>query len=267
MSSTFAELRGKRFNLDLPSMRDRVGPDEWEARVNLAACYRLVAQWDMTDMIANHISVRVPHEPEHFLINAYGLLYEEITASNLVKIDLDGNIVDKPDFDYGVNRAGFVIHSAIHRARHEVDCVIHTHTPAGMAIASIRSGLLPMTQTAMRFTRVAYHDYEGVAVDLAEQERLVADLGDADLMVLRNHGLLVVGATVPQAFSNIYRAERACQAQLLAMSTGDEVVLPSAEVIAKTNHLYRPEVRRPFGILEWPALLRKLDRTDPTYRD
>ncbi|WP_158743804.1 class II aldolase/adducin family protein [Acidisphaera sp. L21] len=267
MSSAMAELRGKRYNTDIPSMRERVSPEEWEARVNLAACYRLVAQWNMTDMIANHISVRVPGEPEHFLINAYGLLYEEITASNLIKIDFDGNIVDKPDFDYGINRAGFVIHAAVHRARHEVDCVIHTHTAAGMAIASIKSGFLPMTQTAMRFTRVAYHDYEGVAVDLAEQERLVADLGDADLMVLRNHGLLVVGPTVPQAFSNIYRAELACKAQLLAMATGDEVVLPSPDVIAKTNHLYRPEVRRPFGVLEWPALLRRLDRTDPTYRD
>ena len=267
MSSATADPRDRRFNPDQPSMRDRVGPDEWKARVDLAACYRLVARWDMTDMIANHISVRVPHEPNHFLINAYGLLYEEITASNLVKIDLAGNIVDKPDFDYGINRAGFVIHAAIHRARHEVDCVIHTHTAAGMAIASIRSGLLPMTQTAMRFSRVAYHEYEGVAVDLAEQERLVADLGDADLMVLRNHGLLVVGPSVPQAFNSIYRAELACKAQLLAMSTGDQMVLPSDEVIAKTNHLYRPEIRRPFGILEWPALLRKLDRTDPTYRD
>ena len=267
MSATTAALRGKQYHTDVPSVRDRVSAEEWEARVNLAACYRLVAQWDMTDMIANHISVRVPGEPSHFLINAYGLLYEEIAASNLVKIDFDGNIVDKPDFDYGVNRAGFVIHAAVHRARHEVDCVIHTHTPAGMAIASIKSGFLPMTQTAMRFTRVAYHDYEGVAVDLAEQERLVADLGDADLMVLRNHGLLVVGPTIPQAFSNIYRAELACKAQLLAMSTGDQIVLPPDEVIAKTNHLYRPEVRRPFGVLEWPALLRKLDRTDPTYRD
>ena len=267
MSSTLVGLRGKRFSLDQPSMRDRVSPEEWEARVDLAACYRLVAQWDMTDMIANHISARVPGEPTHFLINAYGLLYEEITASNLVKIDFEGNIVQKPDFDYGVNRAGFVIHAAVHRARHEVDCVIHTHTPAGMAVASIKSGLLPMTQTAMRFTRVAYHEYEGVAVDLDEQARLVADLGDADLMVLRNHGLLVVGPTVPQAFSNIYRAELACKAQLLAMSTGDEIILPADAVIAKTNHLYRPEVRRPFGILEWPALLRKLDRTDPTYRD
>lgn len=267
MSSVLDAIRGKNYGLDVPSVRDRVSPAEWEARVNLAACYRLVALWDMVDMIANHISARVPGEPEHFLINAYGLLYEEVTASNLVKIDHEGAVVDKPPFDYGVSQTGFIIHSAIHRARPEVDCIIHTHTPAGMAISSIRSGLLPMTQTAMRFDKVAYHDFMGVAVDTAEQESLVADLGDADLMVLRNHGLLVVGPTVPQAFSNIYRAELACKAQMMAMASGDEIVLPAPEIIAKTNHLYRPEVRRPFGVLEWPALLRKLDRTDPTYRD
>jgi ribulose-5-phosphate 4-epimerase/fuculose-1-phosphate aldolase len=267
MSSAIAGLQGKKYELDLPSKQPSVSPEEWQARIDLAACYRLVALWEMTDMIANHISVRVPGEDDHFLINAYGLLYEEITASSLIKIDLDGNIVDKPCFDYGVNRAGFVIHSAIHRARPEAHCIIHTHTPAGMAVASMECGFLPMTQTAMRFTTVAYHDYEGVAVNLEEQERLVADLGTADLMVLRNHGLLVVGPTIPQAFSNIYRAELACKAQVMAMSSGTKLVLPSAEVIALTNHLYRPEVRRPFGVLEWPALLRKLDRIDPTYRD
>ena len=265
--SSVMSLRSEKYDLDLPSKRTQVSPEEWQARVDLAACYRLVALWDMTDMIANHISVRVPGEPNHFLINAYGLLYEEITASNLIKIDLDGNIVDKPDFDYGVNRAGFVIHSAIHRAREDAHCIIHTHTPVGMAVSSMECGFLPMTQTAMRFTRVGYHAYEGVAVNLEEQERLVADLGDADLMVLRNHGLLVVGPTIPQAFSNIYRAELACKAQVMAMSASTKLVLPSPEVIAHTNHLYRPEVRRPFGMLEWPALRRKLDRIDPTYQD
>lgn len=253
--------------LDLPSLRDRVSPEEWQSRVDLAACYRLMALWDMTDMIANHISVRVPGEPTHFLINAYGLLYEEITASSLIKIDFDGNIIAKPPFEYGVNRAGFVIHSAIHRARHDVDCVIHTHTPAGMAISTLQCGLMPMTQTAMRFSRVAYHDYSSVVVDLNEQAQLVADLGDADLMVLRNHGLLAVGPTIAQAFSNIYRAELACKAQVLALSCGREIVMPPTDVIERTNYLYRPEVRRPFGILEWPALLRKLDRIDPSYRN
>ena len=267
MSSHIEGLRGRNYDLDLKSMQDKVSPEEWQARVDLAACYRLVALWDMTDMIANHISMRVPGEPEHFLINAYGLLYEEITASSLIKIDLDGNIIQKPDFDYGVNRAGFVIHSAIHRARPDAHCVIHTHTPVGMAVSSMQCGFLPMTQTAMRFARVAYHTYEGVAVNLEEQERLVADLGDADLMVLRNHGLLVVAPTIPQAFSNIYRAELACKAQVMAMNSGTPLVMPTPEVIALTNHLYRPEVRRPFGVLEWPALMRKLDRIDPGFRD
>lgn len=267
MVMSLADLKGKRFSPKVPSLKGKVSEEEWEARVNLAACYRLVALWGMTDMIANHISARVPGEPEHFLINAYGLLYEEINASNLMKIDFDGNIIGEPPTDYGVNVAGFVIHSAIHKARHEVDCIIHTHTPAGMAISSLKCGLLPMTQTAMRFSKVAYHDYEGVAVDLDEQERLVADLGDADLMVLRNHGLIVVAPSIPQAFSNIYRVELAAKAQVMAMQSGYEIVLPSDEVIAKTNHLYRPEVRRPFGILEWPALLRKLDQIDPSYKD
>lgn len=267
MVTSLADLKNKRFESKVPSLKGKVSDEEWEARVNLAACYRLVALWGMTDMIANHISARVPGEPEHFLINAYGLLYEEINASNLLKIDFDGNIIGTPPTDYGVNVAGFVIHSAIHRARHEVDCIIHTHTPAGMAISSLKCGLLPMTQTAMRFSKVAYHDYEGVAVDLDEQERLVADLGDADLMILRNHGLIVVAPSIPQAFSNIYRVELAAKAQVMAMQSGQEIILPSDEVIAKTNHLYRPEVRCPFGILEWPALLRKLDQIDPSYKD
>ena len=256
----------KNYRTDIPSLEGKVAPAEWRARVDLAACYRLIALWGMDEMIANHVSVRVPGEPAHFLINAYGLLYEEITASSLIKIDLDGNVIWKPDFDYDASRTGFVIHAAIHRARHEIDCVIHTHTPAGMAVSAMKCGLLPLTQTAMRFAKVGYHDYESVSVDEGEQARLVADLGDADLMVLRNHGLLAVGPTIPQAFSNIYRAELACKAQVMAMSSGAELVMPPAEVIARTNQLYRPEVRRPFGLLEWPALIRKLDRIDPSYR-
>ena len=253
-------------DLIIRSAQNQVSDAEWETRINLAACYRLMALYGMTDMIANHISAAVPGEPEHFLINAYGMLYEEITASSLAKIDLDGNIVFQPDVLYGVNRAGFVIHSAIHRARHDVQCIIHTHTAVGMAISALKTGLLPMTQTAMRFSTVPVHDYEGVAINLEEQERLVADLGMADAMILRNHGLLVVAPSIAQAFSNIYRLELACKAQLLAQSTHADLMLPSDEVIAHTNHLYRPEVRRPFGILEWPALLRQLDRRDTSYR-
>ena len=257
----------KNYSTDIPCIRDQVSPEEWQARVDLAACYRLVALWGMVDMIANHISVRVPGSHDHFLVNPYGYLYEEITASSLIKIDLEGNTIWQPPFDYGPSRTGFVIHAAIHRARPEVDCIIHTHTPAGMAVSSMECGFLPMTQTAMRFSDVGYHDFQGVAVDTAEQESLVADLGQRDLLILRNHGLLVVGPSIPQAFSNIYRAELACQAQVMALSSGQKLFMPSDEVIAKTAHLYRPEVRRPFGILEWPALLRKLDRTDPSYKN
>jgi ribulose-5-phosphate 4-epimerase/fuculose-1-phosphate aldolase len=257
----------KNFDTRIASVRDRVSAQEWEARVNLAACYRLVHLWEMSDMIANHISVRVPGEPDRFLINPYGYLYEEITASSLVKVDFDGNIVWKPDFDYGINRAGFVIHSAIHRARHDIDCVIHTHTAAGMAVSALECGLLPLTQMAMRFGNVGYHDYEGVVLEVGEQERLLRDLGAADLLVLRNHGLLAIGQTVMQAFDTIRRAELACKAQVMAMSTGAKLILPSDNLVQATANLYRPNVRRPFGILEWPALLRKLDRLDPSYRD
>jgi len=254
-------------SLSIPSAKDHVSPEEWEARVNLAACYRLVALYGMSEMIANHISVQVPGTEDQFLINAYGLLYDEITASSLLKINLDGDILSKPDFDYTVNRAGFVIHSAIHKARPDAICIIHTHTFSGMAISTMKCGLLPLTQTSMRFDKVGYHDYEGVAVNLEEQQRIVADLGDADTLILRNHGLVVVGASIPQAFSNIYRLELACKTQLAAMACNTELTFPSQDVIELTNHMYRPHVRRPFGILEWPALLRKLDRIDPSYRD
>lgn len=266
-SDPMQSLKEKNYTTDIPSLKGKVSAEEWEARVNLAACYRLVALWGMDEMIANHISVRVPGEPGYFLINPYGYLYEEITASSLIKIDLKGNVLIKPDFGYEPNRAGFVIHSAVHKARHDAVCVIHTHTPAGMAVSTMKCGLLPMTQTAMRFAQVGYHDYQSVAVDLAEQRSIVEDLGNADLLILRNHGLLVVGPSIPQAFSNIYRAELACKVQVRAMAANTEIGLPPAEIIEKTNHLYRPEVRRPFGILEWPALLRKLDRTDPSFRD
>jgi ribulose-5-phosphate 4-epimerase/fuculose-1-phosphate aldolase len=253
--------------LAIGSLKNEVSPEEWAARVDLAACYRLVALFGMTDMIANHISVRVPGRPDQFLINAYGLFYEEITASSLYKIALDGEVIRKPGVDLSFNRAGFVVHSAIHAARHDVDCVIHTHTPMGMAVSAMKCGLLPLTQTAMRFATVAYHDYEGVAVNLEERERLVRDLGDADVMILRNHGLVACGPSIPEAFSNIYRLELACRTQVAAMSCGTELVLPSPQVIEYTNHLYKPTTRRPWGVLEWPGLLRMLDRRDPSYRE
>ncbi|MBS0518302.1 MAG: class II aldolase/adducin family protein [Proteobacteria bacterium] len=253
------------------TLRDKVSPQEWQARVDLAACYRLMDLYGMSDMAANHVSVRVPGEHDAFLINAYGLLYDEITASSLIKIDHEGNVLTKPEFgpglDYGVNRAGFVIHSAIHRARPEVACVIHTHTWAGMAVSTLDCGLLANTQTAMRFARISYHDYTGVVLDLAEQDSLVQDLGANNAMILRNHGLLTTGATVPEAFNAMHRLELSCKTQIAAMSCNTKLVEVPADVVEATYMNYQPQTRRPYGVMEWPALLRKLDRLDPSFRD
>jgi ribulose-5-phosphate 4-epimerase/fuculose-1-phosphate aldolase len=241
------------------SIRDEVSPQEWQVRVDLAACYRLVDHYGMSDLIYNHITARVPGPEHHLLINLYGLLYKEITASSLVKIDLEGNIIWKPDTDYGINKSGYVIHGAIHRARKEVTCVMHTHTPAGMAVAAMKCGLLPLTQTSMRFVgHMGYHDYEGPATDLAERERLVRDLGPHDAMVLRNHGLLTCGATIQQAFNTMYQLEMSCRAQVDAMAARTELLVPPDDVLRKTAHLYQPGTRRPYGVLEWPAMLRLL---------
>ena len=251
------------------SLQGAVSPAEWEARVDCACAYRLVRYFDMHDLVYNHISARIPGT-EAFLLNPFGLMYEEICASALIKVSLAGEVLWQPEFAEGLgyrfNPAGFVIHGAIHAARPKLHCVIHTHSIAGMAVASLKEGLLPMTQTAMRFARVAYHDYEGVVLGDDERARLVADLGDCEVMFLRNHGVLAVGETVAQAFNNIYRVERACRAQLLA-AAGGEVVLPPPPVIEETNRVYRPEVRRPYGLLEWPAMRRLADRIDPSYKN
>jgi len=255
--------------LPLKSMKDQCAPEEWKARVDLAACYRLVAHYGMADMMANHISARVPGEPDAFLINAYGMMYEEITASSLIKIDVDGNIIARPDFgdlDYGINKAGYVIHGAIHRARHEIACVIHTHTWAGMAVSALDCGLLPLTQTAMRFLRIGYHEYQGVVLDAKEEASLLADLGDGEALVLRNHGLITVGKTVGEAFNWMHRLELACRSQLAAMATGAKLRPVPPEVVEKTWLNYQPQTRRPYGVMEWPALLRMLDRMDPGFR-
>jgi ribulose-5-phosphate 4-epimerase/fuculose-1-phosphate aldolase len=250
------------------SVREQVSPEEWNARVNLAAAYRLVALYGYTEMIANHISCRVPGHHDQFLINPYGMLYEEIDASCLIKVDVEGNTVFNQT-DYNVNVAGFVIHSAIHMARHDVDCVAHTHTPAGMAVSAMECGLLPLTQTSMRFVHIAYHDFEGIADDLGERERLVRDLGEHEAMVLRNHGLLVVGRTIPATFNLLYRMERACEIQVMALSCNTNLIIPSSDILEKTFDKVKPRVDRPNrnGDLAWPALLRKLDRVDPSYRN
>lgn len=251
----------------IPSMRSRVSPEEWDTRVNLAACYRLVHHYGMDDLVYNHISARVPGEEGHFLINAYGMTYDEISASSLVKIDFDGNIVQDSGTGYGINLAGFVIHSAVHRGRPDVACVIHTHTPAGMAVSAMKEGLLPLTQNAMYFGGIGYHDYEGPAVDLDEQKRLVADLGPHEAMILRNHGLLSVGRTIPEAFVTMYWLERACQAQVFAVQSNLELSVPNKKVVETTNARYKPGQRRRIGELEWSGLLRLLERRYPGFRD
>src|ERR1700676_1823939 len=188
------------YSTDFKSIRDDVSAQEWQARVDLAACYRLVDQYGMTDLIYNHITARIPGTPDHLLINLYGLLYKEITASSLVKISVEGNILWKPDPDYDINKSGYVIHGAIHKARSDVQCVIHTHTRAGIAVAAMKCGLLPLSQTSIRFVgHIGYHGYEGPAVDLDEREQIVADLGPHDALVMNNHGLLTCGPTIPQA--------------------------------------------------------------------
>ena len=269
-------------------LRSRVSAQEWELRVNLAACYRLVARYGMTDLIYNHITARVPGPEHHILINAYGMLYEEVTASSLIKVDLAGNIVDKAEHPYSVNAAGYIIHSAVHEARADAHCVIHTHTPAGIAVSAMEEGLLPLSQTAMRFHgRVAYHDYEGPAFNRGEKGRLVAHLGDKSAMILRNHGLLVCAPSIPQAFNLVYWLEQACRIQVQLLSchrplhrADARVVEETAEALSgmeitldnesATNPHLKHDAQRAgsgYGLLEWPALLRALDRLDSSYRD
>ncbi|HJZ32440.1 MAG TPA: class II aldolase/adducin family protein [Hyphomicrobiaceae bacterium] len=269
------------------SLSETVSAQEWQTRVDLAACYRLMALYGMTDLVYNHITARVPGDG-HVLINPYGMLYDEITASSLIKIDLDGNTVLQPEHDYSVNAAGYVIHSAVHTARPDAECVIHTHTRAGSAVSALADGLLPLSQTAMRFAgHLAYHDYEGPAFNRGERQRLVADLGGNNAMILRNHGLLVCAPTIPQAFNLIYWLEQACRIQVDVLSCGRALKVPAAEVVtataealagaeitldneASTNpHMTAGTQRRQtgYGLLEWPALRRRLDRLDPSYAD
>ncbi|MDT2005352.1 class II aldolase/adducin family protein [Rhodococcus opacus] len=247
---------------------------EWDLRVELAAVYRLVAHFRMTDLIFSHISQRLPGEEPRFLINPYGLLFEEITASNLVEVGLDGELFTPSQ--YRVNPAGFVIHSAIHAARPDAHCVLHTHSRNGCAVAAQKNGLQPVNQTSMEFyNRIAYHDYEGVALNDAEKVRLVADLGDKNAMILRNHGLLTVGDSARRTFLRMFYLERACEMQVAAQSTGQELIVPSPEVCEHTARQLNNE-NRVGGTddhdnsdnwdLAWAALLRLVDRIAPDYR-
>jgi len=254
--------------LNDPEQPDLVAAAERQIRIDLAAAYRLVALYGWDDLIFTHLSARIPGPEHHFLINPYDLMFEEVTASNLVKIDVDGNPVTKTA--HPVNPAGFTIHSAVHMAREDAAAVMHLHTPHGQAVSAMQCGLLPHTQTAMiAGSRLAYHEYEGLAVDLSERERLVADLGEADLMILRNHGTLVVGKSVASCFLRLYFLERACEAQVLMLAAGREGLhAPEAGIISRVAIQSSPVG---MGLvaerLAWPALLRKLDRIDPSYRD
>lgn len=249
----------------------RYSAAEWRMRVDLAACYRLADLFGFSDIVWNHITAKIPaarHEhSEHFLINRFGLRFDEVTASNLVTIDLDGNVVDagSASSEEDINVTGFVIHSAIHAARPDVHCVMHSHPQAGLAVSVLKDGLIPMIQDAMPFFgRVAYHDYEGLATDTGERERLAANLGDKNAMILRNHGLLTAGETVAEAFMHMYYLERACQVQLQVLASGQEYVLPSTEICEQAAQQY---LQFPYGKYEWPALLRLADERSPGFRD
>ena len=250
------------------STAQELNPDEWELRVQLAAAYRIFDHLGWCELIYGHISMRLPGPQHHFLINPYGLRYDEVTASSLVKIDLDGNLVEPAD--YPVNPAGFVIHSAIHEHREDAHCVMHTHTRAGMAVAALECGLLPISMNAMSFHgHIAYHDYEGSTLLLEEREKLARDLGAADAFILRNHGLLTVGRTIAAAFLYLYRLERACQVQLDATACGEELVLPPAAAIERSAKQMREFARcaaSDIGQLEFDALVRLMDQKDPSFR-
>ncbi|SDI56909.1 Ribulose-5-phosphate 4-epimerase/Fuculose-1-phosphate aldolase [Paraburkholderia steynii] len=237
--------------------------EEWRARVDLAAVYRLAYLYGWDDIVYTHITLRVPGKEDHFLINPFGLAFEEITASNLVKIDLNGAVVGESDAD--VNMGGFTIHSAVHGARHEVNCVMHLHINTGIALSMMKCGLLNLSQHAMLFhNRLGYHDYEGPALDLDERRRLIANLGNKNAMILRNHGLLTAGGTVGEAFVRMSYLERACQTQIQAMSCGTELTVATDELAEKTARTHENDVL-PLGEREWPAMLRRLDRELPGY--
>jgi ribulose-5-phosphate 4-epimerase/fuculose-1-phosphate aldolase len=261
-------------NVKVQTLKDRVGPEEWHRRVELAALYRLTALYGWDDFLATHISARVPGAEHRFLLNPLGLWFEEVTASSLVKITVDGTILEG---DHDINYAGFVIHSAIHAAREDAQFILHLHTDDGVALSSQKGGLLPLNQRALAIIpRLAYHDYEGLAFNLEERDRLVADLGDKSQLLLRNHGTLALGATAAQAWSRIYGLEKAATAQIGALSAGRDGVLIAPEAAqeevrrqtAPGGRLYGEDGRkrqRRFEELGWSAIRRKVDRYSPGY--
>lgn len=247
-------------------VRSAVSPEEWQLRVDLAACYRLVAAYGWADLVFTHISAKLPGPDEHFLINPYGALFEEITASSLVKVDLHGQVIGESPFP--VNPAGFTIHSAVHSARSDVGCVLHTHTVNGIGVSAQEGGVLPISQQSIFvLASLGYHDYEGVALRDDEKPRLVADLGERTFLMLRNHGLLTVGSSIADAFLAMYLFETACAIQLRAQSGGADLVQVHPQILATAQQQAQQVTRNLGGALAWPALLRKLDRMDPSFRE
>lgn len=250
--------------IEIPSLEGKVSAEEWALRVDLAAAYRIVADYGWDDLIFTHLSVRIPGPEHHFLLNPYNLMFEEITASSLVKVDIEGSAVEQTPFI--TNPAGFTIHSAVHMAREDAQAVMHLHTPAGQAVSAQAHGLLPLTQAAMLVRDdIAYHDYEGLAVDLDERQRVVEDLGTKNMMLLRNHGTLAVGESIGEAFVRLYTLERACQAQVMALTAGQDLNNPpqgAPEVAAQQGALALPAAAKH---LAWPALKRKAYRLDPAF--
>jgi ribulose-5-phosphate 4-epimerase/fuculose-1-phosphate aldolase len=250
----------------MDDVKSRVSEEEWRLRIDLAACYRLVALYGWDDLIFTHISARLPGTDHHFLINPYGMTFDEVTASSLVKIDLDGKkLMDSP---YEINPAGFTIHGAIHAAREDAKCVLHTHSQNGVAVSATRAGVLPISQQSIFvLASLAYHDYEGVALHEGEKPRLVRDLGDKHFLMLRNHGILTVGSSIADTFLFMYVFESACTIQVRAQSTSGELISIDPKIVAGAMMAAKQVTRSAGGGLAWPGLLRKLDRIDRSYRD
>jgi len=246
------------------SIKDQASKDEWQIRIDLAACYNIVAHYGWDDLIFTHISARIPGPEHHFLINPYGMMFEEMTASSLVKVDINGNKVLESEYD--INPAGFTIHSAVHAAREDALCVVHLHTKEGVAVSTQKAGLLPISQQSLfPLTNLSYHDYEGVALLEGEKPRLVADLGESNFMILRNHGLLTCAESIADAFISMYILQRACEVQLLAQSGGTELIEVNPNIVAGMQAAVKQVTKSAGGMLAWPGILRKLDRLGAPY--
>lgn len=250
----------------MSSVKESVSEQEWQTRVDLAAAYRMVAHYGWDDLVFTHISARVPGPEHHFLINPYGMMFDEVTASSLVKVDIDGNKVMASEYD--INPAGFIIHSAVHASRDDAKCVMHLHTLDGIAVSTLKDGLQAYSQQSLfALSSLSYHDYEGVALNPDEKARLVSDLGDTSFMILRNHGLLTCGESIADAFTFMFLLQRSCEIQIKAQSTGQEMLKIPDQILAGIQAQAKQVTRSAGGSLAWPGILRKLDRTNPGFRD